>query len=64
MKNSKNEKRQFWPKGVAMKEKDSHKGLKELQSNYKKQQAIATSWNLKRSFVGFQKQQLKSIETR
>ena len=47
-----------------MKQKDSHKGLKELQSNYKQQQVIATSWNQKKSVVGFQKQQLESIETR
>ena len=47
-----------------MKKKDSHKGPKELQSKYKKQQVIATDWNLKKSIAGFQKQQLRSIETR
>jgi hypothetical protein len=38
-----------------MKDKDSHKSPKELQSNYKQQQVIATSWNLKKSVAGFQK---------
>jgi hypothetical protein len=47
-----------------MKDKDSHKGLKELQSNYKQQQVVAASWNLKKSVASFQKQRLKLIETR
>ena len=34
-------------------------GSKELQSKYKKQQVIATDWNMKKSVVGFQKQQLR-----
>jgi hypothetical protein len=46
-----------------MKNKDSHKGPKELHSNYK-QQIIATSWNSQKSVVDSQKQQLKSIEIR
>jgi len=37
---------------------------KELQSNYKQQQVAVASWSQKKSAAGFQKQQLKSIETR
>jgi hypothetical protein len=47
-----------------MKNKDSHKGPKELHSNYKQQQIIATSWNSQKSVADSQKQQLKSIEIR
>ena len=39
-------------------------GLKEMQSNYKQQQVAVASWSQKKSAAGFQKQQLKSIETR